>query len=80
VAADAVQRADESLVAAQHAADLAGQALGMANAAYSAGATSDIEVVDAERRARDAETSAVVAEDTARRTRLDLLSASGRLP
>jgi outer membrane protein len=80
VAADAVKRADESLVAAQRAADLAGQALGMANAAYTAGATSDIEVVDAERRARDAETSAVVAEDSARRARLDLLSASGRLP
>jgi outer membrane protein len=80
VAADAVQRADESLEAAQRAAELARQALSMANAAYVAGATSDIEVVDAERRARDAETAAVVAEDTARRARLDLLSASGRLP
>jgi outer membrane protein len=80
VAADAVLHADESLASAQRAAELARQALSMANAAYAAGATSNIEVVDAERRAHDADTAAVVVEDSARRARLDLLSASGRLP
>ena len=38
------------------------------------------EVIDAERQARDAETQAAIAEDTARQARLDLLAASGRFP
>jgi outer membrane protein TolC len=66
--------------AALQAAELSRKALTMANTAYEAGATSDIEVIDAERRARDAETAAVVAEDTARRARIDLLAALGKLP
>jgi outer membrane protein TolC len=80
VAFEASQRADISLKSATRAAELAGRALQMAMQAYQAGATTDIEVLDAERRARDAETSAVIAEDTARRARLDLLAASGRFP
>jgi len=36
--------------------------------------------VDAERRSRDAEVAALVAEDGARQARIDLLSASGRFP
>jgi outer membrane protein len=80
VAFEASQRADTSLKSATRAAELAGRALQMAMQAYQAGATTDIEVLDAERRARDAETSAVIAEDTARRARLDLLAASGRFP
>jgi outer membrane protein TolC len=52
----------------------------MANLAYRAGASTDIEVIDAERRSRDAETSAVQAEDAARRARLELLVATGQLP
>jgi outer membrane protein TolC len=77
---EALRRADEALLAARQAADLAKQALDLATLAYSAGATTNIEVIDAERRARDAETSAVIAEDTARQARLDLLAASGRFP
>ncbi|MDB4989168.1 MAG: outer rane efflux protein [Myxococcaceae bacterium] len=73
-------QADKSLAAANRGADLARRALQMANLAYRAGATTDIEVVDAERRSRDAETAAVVAEDTARRARLELMIASGQLP
>ncbi|MET0340578.1 MAG: TolC family protein [Polyangiales bacterium] len=80
VAFNTLERADKSLVAAARGADLARRALTMASMAYAAGATTDIEVVDAERRARDAETSAVVAEDAARRARLDLLIATGQLP
>jgi outer membrane protein TolC len=80
VAFETAQRADTSLQAATRAAELAGRALQMAMQAYQAGATTDIEVLDAERRARDAETLAVIAEDTARRARVDLLSASGRWP
>jgi outer membrane protein TolC len=52
----------------------------MANLAYEAGAVTNIEVIDAERRARDAATAVVVAEDDARQARLELLAASGRFP
>jgi hypothetical protein len=37
-------------------------------------------VIDAERSARDADTSVATAEDTLRRARLDLLAALGRFP
>jgi outer membrane protein TolC len=80
VAMSAVERADAALLAAGRAAELAHAALKMANIAYEAGATTNIEVIDAERRARDAETNAVIAEDVARRARIDLLSATGHLP
>ncbi len=80
VAFATLQRADPSLAAAGRAAALARRALQIANLAYSAGASTDIEVIDAERRARDAETTAVIAEDSARRARLDLLIATGQLP
>ncbi len=76
----ALRHADDALRSARQAADLAKQALELATLAYSAGATTNLEVIDAERRARDAETQAVVAEDTARQARLDLLAASGRFP
>ena len=59
---------------------MAREALELSQLAYRAGATSNIDVVDAERRARDAETDAAVAEDASRRARLDLLAAAGRYP
>jgi outer membrane protein TolC len=77
---EVLQRADESLHAAQAAAKAAGNAAGLADQAYRAGATTNLEVIDAERRARDAATLAVLAEDAARQARLDLLLASGRFP
>jgi outer membrane protein TolC len=80
VALSTVERAEASFRAATRAAELARQALGMANVAYKAGATTNLEVIDAERRARDAEADAVSAEDASRRARLDLLAALGRLP
>jgi len=48
--------------------------------AYRAGTSTDIEVIDAERTARDADTSAAVAEDGSRQARLDLLAATGKIP
>lgn len=80
VAFEAVQRTDEALVRAREASALAEESLQLSQLAYRAGATSNIEVVDAERRARDAETEAAIAEDSARQARLDLLAASGRFP
>jgi outer membrane protein TolC len=75
-----VRRADAALQAARQAGDLARRALELAEIAYRAGATTNLEVIDAERTARDAETAVAVAEDGARQARLDLLSATGRFP
>lgn len=77
---EAVKRADAALAAAREAATVAREALSLAELAYRAGATSNIELVDAQRRERDAETDAAVAEDAARQARLDLLAACGRFP
>lgn len=76
----ALLRADDALKAARDGAQLAGEALALATLAYKAGAVTNLEVIDAERRARDAETTVALAEDTSRQARLDLLSASGRFP
>jgi outer membrane protein len=75
-----IEKADEALASASRAAKLAHQALDLANLAYQAGATTNLEVVDAERRATDADTAAVIAEDTVRQARLDLLAAAGQFP
>jgi outer membrane protein TolC len=79
-AAVAIRQADRALDAAREAARLADEALSLAQTAYREGASTNLEVIDAERRARDAATAVVVAEDAARQGRLDLLIASGRLP
>jgi len=80
LALDATVAADEALAAANTAADLAHEGLKLANLAYESGATTNIEVIDAERRARDADTAVTVAEDVLRQARLDLLAASGQFP
>jgi len=77
---ESMQRADASLQRAREASRLAGEALEITTLAYHAGATNDLEVVDAERRARDAANAAAVAEDAARQARIDLLAATGRFP
>lgn len=73
-----LEHAEAALQEAREAARLAGEGLKLANLAYQTGATGNLEVIDAERRARDAETAAVVVEDAARQAQLDLLIASGR--
>jgi outer membrane protein TolC len=75
-----LREADQALLAAREAARLGEEAHAMASRAYEAGATTSLEVIDAARRARDAETAAVVAEDNARQARLDLLITSGQFP
>jgi outer membrane protein TolC len=80
VALEAVRIADDALKAARDNQSLADQAVDLANTAYRAGATTNIEVVDAERVAREAATQVAVAEDASRQARLDLLAASGRFP
>lgn len=72
-AADAVKAAHDAETAANHALELA-------TLAYEAGAITNLDVVDAQRQARDAATQATIAEDTARQARLDLLAATGKFP
>jgi outer membrane protein len=75
-----LKRADASLASAREAAKLAETGLDLANVAYRAGASTNIEVIDAERTARDAELAVAIAEDGAREARVDLLAATGRFP
>ena len=77
---EAVRRTEEALGRARQAAKLAHEAVQIADLADHAGATTNLELIDAERRARDADTAAAIAEDAARQARLDLLFAAGRLP
>ncbi len=53
--------------------------LEITNISFRAGATTNIEVIDAQRRARDADTAVAVAEDQVRQARLDLLNALGQI-
>ncbi len=69
----ALERARE---AAAHAAEV----LRITDIAFRAGATTNIELVDAQRRSRDAETAVRQAEDRGRLARLALLVALGRFP
>jgi multidrug efflux system outer membrane protein len=70
----------EALVSARLAAAQANQVLGITTTAFEAGASTNIEVVDAQRSARDLETAAVQVLDALQRARLDLLVAIGRFP
>lgn len=63
-------------LAAQHAAEV----LKITDVAFRAGATTNIELIDAQRGARDADSDAAQAEDRVRQARLDLLVALGRFP
>jgi outer membrane protein len=79
-ALEAVRSHERALAAARAAAEQANEVLGITDVAFRAGATTNIEVIDAQRRARDAETTAAITEDSLRRARLELLVAIGRFP
>jgi len=79
-ASEALRRADDALRSSRDPAQLASRALDLANTAYRAGATTNIEVIDAERQARDAATQAEMAADSARQARLTMLVAADRFP
>lgn len=80
VAFEAMRRTDEALGHARETAALAHESLDLTTQAYRAGARSNIEVIDAQRQALDAETELAIAEDAARQARVELLVASGRFP
>jgi outer membrane protein TolC len=79
-AREAVAASSRALAHARESAERANEVLGITDIVFREGATTNIEVVDAQRQARDAETQAAVAEDALRRARLDLLVALGRFP
>jgi len=79
-AAAAIQLVDQQLASARNAARQAQDASNISNLSYNAGASTSLDVLDSERRLRDAETAVATAEDAARQARLDLLVASGRFP
>jgi outer membrane protein TolC len=69
-----------SLERAREAAEHAAEVLRITDVAFRAGATTNIELIDAQRQSRDAETAVRQAEDRARLARLALLVAVGRFP
>ena len=71
---------ERALASARLAATQAGDVLRITTSAFEVGATTNIEVIDAQRSARDAETLAVMQEDAMRRAKLELLVAIGRFP
>jgi outer membrane protein TolC len=79
-AREGVASSERSLASAQAAADQAQQVVNIVNISFRAGGATNIEVIDAERSARDADTAVAVVEDLLRRSRLDLLLALGRFP
>jgi outer membrane protein len=80
IATEAIRLADQGLASARNAAAQAHDALDIVNLSYGAGASTSLDVLDAQRRARDADTAVATAEDAARQARLDLLVGSGRFP
>jgi outer membrane protein len=76
----ALESTDRALESAQLAAQHAADVLRITDVAFRAGATTNLELVDAQRRARDADTAAAQAEDRVRQARLDLQVALGRFP
>jgi len=75
-----VAATERALAHARRAADQANEVVRITDIAFREGATTNIEVIDAQRQARDAETAAAIAEDAVRRARLELLVATGRFP
>jgi len=68
------------MAAARRATEHARDVLKITTTAFEVGATTNLEVTEAQIVARDSETAAALAEDAVRRARLDLLVALGRFP
>ena len=79
-AQDAVRSTQRTFERLRSAAEQAAEVLKITTFAFEAGATTNLEVIDAQRQARDADSAAVIAEHAVRRAQLDLLTALGRFP
>jgi outer membrane protein, multidrug efflux system len=80
VAQEAVARVERIVESSRQAAMNAVEALKITRIAYEAGATNNIEVVEAQQTARNLEVTAALAEHRLRQARLDLLVALGQFP
>lgn len=80
VALVSAEAAEQGLLAAERASAQAASALTLATASYRRGLSQNLEVIDAERQARDSATQAVLARNTLRRAQIDLLAAAGQFP
>jgi outer membrane protein TolC len=80
VADEAVRILSRAAANARQASETADEVLRITTTAFELGATTNIEVIDAQRSARDTATVAALADDAIRRARLDLLVALGRFP
>jgi outer membrane protein TolC len=79
-AREAVESTLRAAMVARQAADQANEVVQITDVAFREGATTNIEVLDAQRQALDTGTQAVIADDAVRRARLELLVALGRFP
>jgi cobalt-zinc-cadmium efflux system outer membrane protein len=80
IAQESMQSYERALERARLAATQAAEVLRITTSAFEVGATTNIEVIDAQRSARDADSAAAFAEDAVRRAKLELLVALGRFP
>jgi outer membrane protein TolC len=80
VARESLESYRRALISARDAAAQADEVLHITTSAFELGSTTNLEVIDAERSARDAATAAALAEDDVRRGSLNLLVALGRFP
>jgi outer membrane protein TolC len=78
LAQETVLARERALESARRAAEQAGEVLRITTSAFEVGATTNLEVIDAQRSDRDARATAELAEDALRRARLDLLVAIGK--
>ena len=76
----AIEAQERALARAREAARNAGEVLKITIVAFDAGASTNIEVIDAQRSARDLDTVVVQVEDALRQARLELLVALGLFP
>jgi len=80
LADESVKSFERALAFARTAAQQANEVVRISTSAFEVGATTNLEVIDAQREARDADTLVTLAEDAVRRAKLDLLIAVGRFP
>jgi outer membrane protein TolC len=76
----ALTHREAALVEVAASARLADESLELARTAFQEGAGTQVDLIEAERSARDAATAVAVATHDRDRARLDLLLATGRLP
>jgi outer membrane protein TolC len=77
---EAIASAERAVASARAAAEQARQVVEITNISFRAGGSTNIEVIDAEGRARNVDIAVGIAEDNLRRARLELLTALGRFP